>query len=111
MTISRTKKLTDAVYSPTIAASEEAIRSQVDGAIQEVLDLGEANFTNKTGDHGGTWQGLSPTAAEPGLSATVEAHLAEDMPHLIQDITNSKTYRYGLQIQNGITQFIYEEVV
>jgi hypothetical protein len=77
MTIARTKKLTDSNYSATIAASEEAIRSQVDGSIQEVLDLGEANFTNKNGDHLGTWQGLQPTQAEPGLSATVEAHLAE----------------------------------
>jgi hypothetical protein len=77
MAIPRAKKLTDATYSPTIAASEEAIRSQVDGAIQEVFDLGEANFTAKTGDHLGTWRGLTPTQVEPGLSATVEAHLAE----------------------------------
>jgi lysophospholipase L1-like esterase len=78
MAIPRTKKLTDATYSPTIAVSEETIRSQVDGAIQEVLDLGESNFTAKMGDHLGTWRGLTPTQAEPGLSATVEAHLAEN---------------------------------
>jgi hypothetical protein len=77
MAIARTKKLTDSNYSATIAASEEAIRSQVDGAIQEVLDLGEANFTAKAGDHLGTWQGLQPTQAEPGLSATVESHLTD----------------------------------
>jgi hypothetical protein len=85
MAIARTKKLTDSNYSATIAASEEAIRSQVDGAIQEVFDLGEANFTAKTGDHLGTWRGLTPTQVEPGLSATVEAHLAEST-QLFQDL-------------------------
>jgi hypothetical protein len=38
------------------------------------------------------------------------AHLADNMPHLIQDKDTGKTYRYGLQVQNGVTQFIYEEV-
>jgi hypothetical protein len=39
----------------------------------------KATFTAKTGDHQGTWQGLQPTAAEPGLSAVVAAHLADNM--------------------------------
>lgn len=39
------------------------------------------------------------------------AHLAENMPHLIKDITNNKTYRYGIQVKDGVTQFIYEEVL
>lgn len=39
MAYSRAKKLTDTTYSPTNAASEPAIRAQVDGAIQEVYDM------------------------------------------------------------------------
>lgn len=35
----RTKKLTDTTYSATIAASETAIRGQVDGSIQECFDM------------------------------------------------------------------------
>ena len=38
-------------------------------------------------------------------------HKADIMPHQIKDITNDKKYRYGLQIQNGVTQIIYEEVI
>ena len=38
-------------------------------------------------------------------------HTKDSMPHLIQDLDSGKTYKYGLQIQNGVTQFIYEEVV
>jgi hypothetical protein len=86
MAYARTKKLTDANYSPTIAASESAIRSQVDGSIQEVLDIVETNYASiteskldKTGNFTGTWHGLTPTQAEPGLSAMVEAHLAESV--------------------------------
>jgi len=39
------------------------------------------------------------------------AHKAENMPHQIKDTTNDKEYRYGLQIKDGVTQLIYEEVV
>jgi hypothetical protein len=38
-------------------------------------------------------------------------HKADTMPHLVRDITNNKTYRYGYQIQDGVTQLIFEEVV
>jgi hypothetical protein len=88
MAYARTKKLTDANYSPTIAASETAIRSQVDGSIQEVLDIVETNYASiteskldKTGNFTGTWHGLMPTQAEPGLTATVNAHLADNAAH------------------------------
>jgi parallel beta-helix repeat protein len=43
----------------------------------------KATFTTKTGDHAGTWQGLSPTQAEPGLSAKVDAHLADYSKQII----------------------------
>jgi hypothetical protein len=75
----RTKLLTDAEYSPTIAASEESIRTQVDDSIQEVYDIVDEAKLDKTGNLLGTWQGLQPTQAEPGLSAKVNAHLADDV--------------------------------
>jgi hypothetical protein len=84
MAYARTKKLTDSNYSATIAASEEAIRSQVDGSIQEILDAVEANYASvaesklsKTGNFTGTWNGVTMTSAEPGLSSAFNAHLAE----------------------------------
>lgn len=45
------------------------------------------------------------------VEADLASHLAENMPHLIKDITTGKTYRYGLQIKDGATQFIFEEVL
>lgn len=39
MTTPRTKLLTSSVYSPTNPSSESAIRTQVDGSIQEVYDI------------------------------------------------------------------------
>lgn len=38
-------------------------------------------------------------------------HTKESMPHVVSDLDTGKKYKYGLQIQNGVTQFIYEEVV
>ena len=33
------------------------------------------------------------------------------MPHKVTDVTNNKTYKMGLQIKDGKTQIMYEEVV
>jgi hypothetical protein len=81
--MARTKLLTDAVYSPTIAASEEAIRTQIDDSIQEVLDLALEDVTTNrklspTGDFRGTINGGDVTLTEPGLSGAFNAHLAEN---------------------------------
>jgi parallel beta-helix repeat protein len=78
----RLKKLTDATYSPTIAASEEAIRTQIDDSIQEVLDLALEDVTTNrklsaTGDFTGTINGGDVTLTEPGLSGAFNAHLAD----------------------------------
>ena len=51
------------------------------------------------------------TETVKGNADAISSHLADNMPHLIQDLDAGKTYRYGLQIQNGVTQFVYEEVV
>jgi lysophospholipase L1-like esterase len=80
--MARTKLLTDAVYSPTIAASEEAIRTQIDDSIQEVLDLALEDVTTNrklspTGDFRGTINGGDVTLTEPGLSGAFNAHLAD----------------------------------
>jgi lysophospholipase L1-like esterase len=80
--MARTKLLTDAVYSPTIAASEEAIRTQIDDSIQEVLDLALEDVTinrklSPTGDFTGTINGGDVTLTEPGLSGAFNAHKAD----------------------------------
>jgi hypothetical protein len=81
--MARLKKLTDATYSPTIAASEEAIRTQIDDSIQEVLDLALEDVTTNrklsaTGDFTGTINGGDVTLTEPGLSGAFNAHLADN---------------------------------
>lgn len=43
MALVRTKKLTDAGYAPTNPATEAEARSKVDGSIQEVIDLLDAD--------------------------------------------------------------------
>jgi parallel beta-helix repeat protein len=101
MEYTRTKKLTDSNYSATIAASEEAIRSQVDGSIQEVLDLVNTGKLDKNGDFQGTWRGLTPTQAEPGLSATVEAHLADFVS--IKRYVNGDGTDETTALQNALT--------
>lgn len=70
----RTKKLTDANYSPTIPNSEEDIRSQIDGSIQEVYDIvDEAKLDKTSGDFLGSWHGIEkPVYAEPGLAGVVD---------------------------------------
>ena len=45
------------------------------------------------------------------VEADLASHKEDNMPHLIKDITNNKTYRYGLQVKDGVTQLIYEEVL
>jgi hypothetical protein len=80
--MARTKKLTDSTYSPTIAASEEAIRTQIDDSIQEAHDLALEDVTTNrklspTGDFTGTINGGDVTLTEPGLSGAFNAHLAE----------------------------------
>jgi hypothetical protein len=81
--MARVKKLTDSTYSPTIAASEEAIRTQIDDSIQEAHDLALEDVTvnrklSATGDFTGTINGGDVTLTEPGLSGAFNAHLAED---------------------------------
>ena len=38
-------------------------------------------------------------------------HLASEMPHIIVDEDNDKTYFFGLRIKDGGTQFMYKEVM
>jgi hypothetical protein len=82
--MARVKKLTDSTYSPTIAASEEAIRTQIDDSIQEAHDLALEDVTinrklSATGDFTGTINGGDVTLTEPGLSGAFNAHVADNV--------------------------------
>lgn len=44
-------------------------------------------------------------------STKLNEHKLANMPHQAKDITNNKTYKFGLQIKDGVTQIICEEVV
>jgi len=82
----RTKLITNVAYSPTEPTLESQIRAQVDGSIQEVLDLAIADTTARklspAGDFTGTLNGLAITAAEPGLSAAFNAHTLDNARQL-----------------------------
>jgi hypothetical protein len=98
--MARTKLLTDAVYSPTIAASEEAIRTQIDDSIQEVLDLALEDVTTNrklspTGDFRGTINGGDVTLTEPGLSGAFNAHVAETMQYEGKKFSITNPYKNG----------------
>jgi hypothetical protein len=105
--MARTKLLTDAVYSPTIAASEEAIRTQIDDSIQEVLDLALEDVTTNrklsaTGDFTGTINGGDVTLTEPGLSGAFNAHLAENAKIFIS-VTNPPLAPMVAAVGDGVT--------
>ncbi len=40
-----------------------------------------------------------------------DEHLNSEMPHIIVDEDNDKTYFFGLRIKDGGTQFMYKEVM
>ena len=46
--LTRLKKLTDYLYSPTNPASEDAIRGQVDDSVQEVYDNTQSALASTT---------------------------------------------------------------
>jgi hypothetical protein len=97
--MARVKKLTDSTYSPTIAASEEAIRTQIDDSIQEAHDLALEDVTTNrklspTGDFTGTINGGDVTLTEPGLSGAFNAHLAE-YANEVAKIVNVGNYVVG----------------
>lgn len=45
------------------------------------------------------------------LQQTVNAHLADEMPHQFKDVTTKKTYQYGIKSQDNHLIFTYQEVV
>lgn len=73
----RIKKLTDASYSPTTPASESAIRTQIDGSVQEVLDLlnvGKQEASNSmTTDGNQTITGIKTFNTSPLVPAPVNS--------------------------------------
>lgn len=93
---------------------------------EEIMEVGAKNDVTKTlsnvirAQEGTAAQSHSSGSAVRGrftagmydeIKQAVILHKADTMPHQIKDITNDKKYRYGLQIKDGVTQLIYEEVV
>lgn len=47
-----------------------------------------------------------------GLQLDADGHKDEIMPHIMKDLKNNKTYRYGRQVsEEGVPQIISEEVI
>ncbi len=105
-------------------SSGSAVRCRFTAGMYD--EIKQAVILHKADDASTTTKGhvqlsSSTSSTSTSLAATASAvktvndaltsHKEDNMPHLIKDITNNKTYRYGLQIKNGATQFIYEEVL
>lgn len=46
------------------------------------------------------------------IPATIASHIANTMPHQVQDLKNNKTYKFGFRLSaDGNPQIIFEEVV
>jgi parallel beta-helix repeat protein len=108
--MARVKKLTDSTYSPTIAASEEAIRTQIDDSIQEAHDLALEDVTinrklSATGDFTGTINGGDVTLTEPGLSGAFNAHLADNEQQAINMLTK------GAKIDGSDTSVLIQAIL
>lgn len=58
-----------------------------DAKYETITDLTVTRKLSATGDFTGTWAGLVPTASDPGLAASFNAHLAET----VTEIANIKT--------------------
>ncbi len=51
-------------------------------------------------------------AAEVARNAAMATHIADTMPHQVQDLANGKIYKFGFRLSaDGDPQIIYEEVV
>ena len=84
-------------------------RKHTEKKLKEKVDNEDFNNHNERHEVGGADEinldGLQ------GESAELANHKTENMPHLIYDKDNNKTYRYGYQYKDGGMQLIYEEVV
>lgn len=98
------------------AASANTAKTNADTATANAN--AKATYATTQGDYAKAQGDYAKTEADrlfgtdvSTLDIRITNHLADPMPHLIKDLDNNKTYRYGLQVQNRVTQFIYEEVI
>ena len=88
----------------------DADASELTGGEETDLHKHAAADVNIT-DTGGYYDSTDVEGVLQEVGSELVTHKADTMPHLVRDITNNKTYRYGYQIQDGVTQLIFEEVV
>ncbi len=55
--------------------------------------------------------GASQQDVDESIDQVISTHLLETMPHQTTDPTTSKTYTYGIAMQNGVVGILMEEVV
>ena len=104
----------------TIRQSNESSRISAEQERVNAENARQADYTEKINDFVAEIERVEAiyperlTKVEDDLASHKEEyvqHQNSTMPHKIQDIDNDKTYKFGLRIKNGITQFIYEEEV
>ena len=80
----------------------------------------QSNLTNKIGEANTAKEEIEQAIVDNQIVKQTEfaehkedyvQHLASEMPHLVRDLDNDKTYRFGLRVKDGNTQLIYEEVM
>lgn len=134
--MARIKKLTDYAYSPTNPASEDAIREEIDDAIQEVYDKAILLEGDQTIDDIKTFTSspivpTATTAFQPATKGYVDSLLIVPLDDgsvgdiklsnaagqiksrtQIHNLETDITYKFNYQISaTGKPQLVYEEVV
>lgn len=82
----------------SVQAQMESMKGLVDGKAASD-DLSGLAGTGRT------------TETVKGNADAIAAHLADEMPHQLKDITTNKIYKYGIKQQDGHLIFAYQEVV
>lgn len=73
----------------------DAYKNEANGKFETMTDLTNNRKLSPAGNFTGTWNGMQPTASDPGLAATVNAHLADNVQqfseviHIDQQITDN----------------------
>jgi uncharacterized protein YdaU (DUF1376 family) len=101
-------------------AGAQAKAEATAGAVQAELDAHKTENAS-TSQKGHVQLSTSTTSTSTSLAATASAvktvndaltsHLLDDMPHQTTDTSTSKTYTYGIAMQNGVVGILMEEVV
>jgi hypothetical protein len=100
-----------------IADAVNLANQATQSAEAKIVDV-ESRFNTLTSAQQGDSEVVDARKGEVSLRAKIDkidtahiAHVADEMPHQLKDITTNKIYKYGIKQQDGHLIFAYQEVV